>query len=338
MDEKDFLARQFESDRAHLERVAYRMLGSLPEAQDAVQESWLRLARADTGAVGNLTGWLTTVVARICLDGLRSRRARREEALEPHSLRLAAAANDGESEMALADSVGLALLVVFVTSFQVMIDKGRELDWFESSFIIGSAVVALVSLVVLVIWELTDDAPALDLSVFKSRNWLASTASLSLMFGIFFGNIVLTPLWLQQQMGYTATWAGYATAFNGVAAVMMAPVVAKRMTTVDPRRLVFIGVLWLGGTSLLRVFWWSSGSDFWTLALPQLIQGAGMPFFFVPLTTIALGAVTVVLLLGLTNFARGGSPHRSQKLMRLRVLLQFIALIVIMLTIWAIGR
>ncbi len=92
-------------------------------------------------------------------------------------------------------------------------------------------------------------------------------------------------------MGYTATWAGYATAFNGVAAVLMAPIVAKLMTRTDPRRLVCIGILWLGATSLLRVVWWDSGSDFWTLALPQLIQGAGMPFFFVPLTTIALGAV-----------------------------------------------
>jgi RNA polymerase sigma-70 factor (ECF subfamily) len=113
MDEKDFLARQFEADRAHLERVAYRMLGSLPEAQDAVQESWLRLARADTGAVGNLTGWLTTVVARICLDMLRSRKARREEPGDLRAPEPAAAANDApDHERELADSVGIALLVV----------------------------------------------------------------------------------------------------------------------------------------------------------------------------------------------------------------------------------
>jgi len=83
--------------------------------------------------------------------------------------------------------------------------------------------------------------------------------------------------------------------------------VAKRMTKVDPRRLVFVGILWLGLTSLLRVFWWSSGSDFWTLALPQLIQGAGMPFFFIPLTTIALGAVDeeeTASAAGVMNFLR----------------------------------
>ncbi|HEU0094981.1 MAG TPA: sigma-70 family RNA polymerase sigma factor [Rhizomicrobium sp.] len=113
MDEKDFLAERFEADRAHLERVAYRMLGSLPEAQDAVQESWLRLARADTGEVGNLTGWLTTVVARICLDMLRSRKARREEPADPHALEPAAGAGDApDHERELADSVGIALLVV----------------------------------------------------------------------------------------------------------------------------------------------------------------------------------------------------------------------------------
>jgi DHA2 family multidrug resistance protein len=87
----------------------------------------------------------------------------------------------------------------------------------------------------------------------------------------------------------------------------MAPFVAKRMTQVDPRRLVFIGILWLGLTSLLRVFWWNSGSDFWTLALPQLIQGAGMPFFFIPLTTIALGAVNeeeTASAAGVMNFLR----------------------------------
>src|SRR6187397_3099065 len=84
MDEHDFLAAQFEEHRTRLRAVAYRMLGSVSEADDAVQESWLRLSRSDASAVQNLEGWLTTVVARVCLDVLRSRRARREEPLGPH--------------------------------------------------------------------------------------------------------------------------------------------------------------------------------------------------------------------------------------------------------------
>lgn len=113
MDEQKNLALRFEADRAHLERVAYRMLGSLAEAQDAVQESWLRLARADSGEVGNLTGWLTTVVARICLDMLRSRKARREETPNPRAPEPVAAAGDApDHERELANSVGIAMLVV----------------------------------------------------------------------------------------------------------------------------------------------------------------------------------------------------------------------------------
>ena len=113
--DRDWLARQFEAQREHLRAVAYRMLGSLSEADDAVQESWLRLARSDTSAVENLGGWLTPVVARVCLDMLRSRESRREEPLTEAEAGPRAAASralDPEQEAVLADSVGLALLVV----------------------------------------------------------------------------------------------------------------------------------------------------------------------------------------------------------------------------------
>ena len=118
MDEHDFLAEQFEENRTHLRAVAYRMLGSISEADDAVQEAWLRLSRSDTSSVENPGGWLTTVVARVCLDMLRSRRSRREEPLgarfsDPIVSR--AEGIDPEREALLADSVGLALLVVLET-------------------------------------------------------------------------------------------------------------------------------------------------------------------------------------------------------------------------------
>jgi RNA polymerase sigma factor (sigma-70 family) len=118
MDEHDFLAEQFEENRTHLRAVAYRMLGSISEADDAVQEAWLRLSRSDTSGVENLGGWLTTVVGRVCLDMLRSRRSRREGPLGVHVPEPIVGRADGldpEREALVADSVGLALLVVLET-------------------------------------------------------------------------------------------------------------------------------------------------------------------------------------------------------------------------------
>ncbi|MEV8096434.1 RNA polymerase sigma factor SigJ [Kitasatospora sp. NPDC085879] len=115
MDRNDWLAEQFESHRSHLRAVAYRMLGSLGEAEDAVQEAWLRLSRSDADAVENLGGWLTTVVGRVCLDMLRTRRTRREEPIGerlPDPVVAGADGADPEQQALLADSVGLALLVV----------------------------------------------------------------------------------------------------------------------------------------------------------------------------------------------------------------------------------
>jgi RNA polymerase sigma-70 factor (ECF subfamily) len=113
---EDLQAEEFETHRRHLQSVAYRMLGSASEAEDAVQEAWLRLRRSDTGAVANLGGWLTTVVARVCLDMLRTRRSRREDYLGTWLPEPIVRVEDGpEEEAELADSVGLALLVVLDT-------------------------------------------------------------------------------------------------------------------------------------------------------------------------------------------------------------------------------
>ncbi len=118
MDERELLADRFEADRVHLRAVAYRMLGSVSEADDAVQEAWLRLSRTDAAAVENLTGWLTTVVARVSLDMLRARKARREESFGDRQPEPIVTSEEGvgpEHEALLADSVGLALLVVLDT-------------------------------------------------------------------------------------------------------------------------------------------------------------------------------------------------------------------------------
>src|SRR5436190_20729063 len=115
MHEPNWLAERFEAHRAHLKSVAYRMLGSLSDADDAIQEAWLRLSRSDAGAIENLGGWLTTTVARVSLDMLRSRKSRREDQFDVQAPEPAAdrtGVNDPEQEAVLADSVGLALLVV----------------------------------------------------------------------------------------------------------------------------------------------------------------------------------------------------------------------------------
>jgi MFS transporter, DHA2 family, multidrug resistance protein len=205
------------------------------------------------------------------------------------------------------DVWGMVLLVFWVGSLQLMLDLGREHDWFGDPLIVGLGIAAAVGFSFFLAWELFEKDPAVNLKVFRHRGFTVSVTSLVFAYGTFFASLVVIPQWLQGALGYTATWAGYATAFNGVAAVMMAPVVAKLSERFDPRLLVSFGILWLGGTSLIRVFWWTSDADFWTVALPQLIQGAGMPFFFIPLTTLALGAVEedeVASAAGVMNFLR----------------------------------
>ncbi|HEY4090137.1 MAG TPA: DHA2 family efflux MFS transporter permease subunit [Luteibacter sp.] len=204
------------------------------------------------------------------------------------------------------DGVGLLLLVTFVTSFQVMIDQGRELDWFSSNIIIGCAVAAALSLASLIIWELTDANPVIDLSVFKSRNWLVSTLGISLMFGIFFGNIVLTPLWLQTQMGYTATWAGYATAPMGILAVISSPIIGRLLPKVDPRWLVTYGMGVLATSFAMRALL-TSQVGYAAVAIPMFVLGAGIPACVISLTSLGVSELPPEKIAngaGLQNFIR----------------------------------
>ncbi|HEY9578911.1 DHA2 family efflux MFS transporter permease subunit [Sphingomonas histidinilytica] len=185
------------------------------------------------------------------------------------------------------DVVGLLLLTVFVCAFQVMVDKGRELDWFSSSFIVWAAIVAAVALIALIIWELTDEEPILDLSVFLSRNWLISTVTMGLMFGLFFGNIVLTPLWLQQMMGYTATWAGFATAPMGILAVVSAPIVGRLMTRIDPRLIVTYGMVMLAISFFMRAQL-TAQADYMSVATAMFVLGAGVPACLITMTSLGV--------------------------------------------------
>ncbi|HZZ36495.1 MAG TPA: DHA2 family efflux MFS transporter permease subunit, partial [Caulobacteraceae bacterium] len=157
----------------------------------------------------------------------------------------ALAGQETATEKRRVDVVGLGLLITFVGALQIMLDKGKELDWFSSPTIIGLAVIAVIGFAAFLIWELTDANPIVDLRIFRYRGFTSSVITISLTFGAFFSSIVLIPLWLQSNMGYTATWAGYATAFGGVLAVVASPIVGRFVGRVDGRYMVTFGVLWL---------------------------------------------------------------------------------------------
>jgi len=204
------------------------------------------------------------------------------------------------------DRVGLALLVVWVGALQIMLDKGKELDWFASGQIVTLAAVAAAGFAFFLAWELTEEHPIVDLSLFRGRNFWTGTLAMSLGYGAFFGNVVLLPLWLQQYMGYTATMAGVVLAPVGVLAVLLSPLVGKQVSKVDPRRLATVAFL-----VFALVLWLRSGfntqADLATLMIPTIIQGAAMAFFFIPLVTLTLSGLSpdrIPAASGLSNFAR----------------------------------
>ena len=204
------------------------------------------------------------------------------------------------------DTVGLSALVLWVGSLQIMLDKGKELDWFASSQIVVLGLVALVGFVFFIIWELGEDHPVVDLSLFTRRNFAIGTLALALGYGVFFGNVVLLPLWLQQHMAYTATWAGIIIAPVGLLAILITPFVGKNVHRMDMRILSSIGfcvfalVLWMRSH-------FNTEADVFTLLMPTVIQGIAMAFFFVPLITLinsGLPPERIAAAAGLSNFAR----------------------------------
>ncbi|HKT84552.1 MAG TPA: DHA2 family efflux MFS transporter permease subunit [Novosphingobium sp.] len=204
------------------------------------------------------------------------------------------------------DGIGLVLLVVWVGAFQMMLDLGRDEDWFSSPMIVTLAYIAAVFFAAFLIWELTEKHPIVDLKVFRHAGFTACTISLTIAFGTYFSSVVVIPQWLQTSLGYTATQAGYAMAFSGVLAVAVSPLVPRMMQKVDPRMLVFAGISWLGICSAMRT-WWSTDATFWEIAFPQLLQGMGAALFMVPLTTISLSSVDpeeTASAAGIANFGR----------------------------------
>lgn len=204
------------------------------------------------------------------------------------------------------DGIGLALLVTWVGAMQVMLDKGKELDWFHSGQIVALAVVAVVGFLFFLAWELTDEHPVVDLRLFAGRNFALGSATLAVAYGLFFGNIVLLPLWLQQYMGYTATKAGMALAPVGALAILLSPLVGRNVTRIDTRLMttvsfvVFAVVLWMRAQ-------FTTQTDLFHIMVPTIVQGAAVAFFFIPLMSITLSGLSpdrMAAASGLSNFAR----------------------------------
>src|SRR5439155_4750105 len=204
------------------------------------------------------------------------------------------------------DGIGLGLVIVWVGALQIVLDRGKDLDWFGSGQIVALTIVAVIGFSLFIVWELTDRHPVVDLHLFARRNFWTSTVAMSLAYGAFFGNVVLLPLWLQQYMGYTATWAGLILAPVGLLAILLMPVVGKYMNRVDPR--VF-------GTAAFAIFavvllmrsWFNTQADVFTLLVPTIIQGAAMAVFFVPLINLSMSGLApqhIPSASGLFNFAR----------------------------------
>ena len=204
------------------------------------------------------------------------------------------------------DAVGLGLLIVWVGALQVMLDKGKDVDWFHSGMIVALAVIAALGFALFIIWELTEKHPVVDLRLFKGRNFTMGALALSLGYGVFFGNVVLLPLWLQQYMGYTATLAGMALAPVGLLAIVLSPFVGRNVSRVDPRIMATVAFVVFACVMFMRSHF-NTQVDFATVMVPTVLQGAAMALFFIPLVTLTLSGLSPQQLpaaSGLSNFAR----------------------------------
>jgi DHA2 family multidrug resistance protein len=204
------------------------------------------------------------------------------------------------------DRTGFFLLLTWVGALQVMLDTGKDADWFNSSAIVVEVLIAAVAFVAWLIWELNEENPIVDLSLMKSRNFVIATTISCVGFALFFGANLLQPLWLQTRMGYIATWAGLVAAPSGVVAVFLTPFAARLMNRVDARWTASLSLVAFAASFFLRSRF-TTDVDFYALVVPSLVQGVAMSTFFVSMVTLTLNGVPgnqVPQASGLYNFAR----------------------------------
>jgi len=205
------------------------------------------------------------------------------------------------------DTVGLLALIAWVAALQVMLDKGKDLDWFNSPVICALGVFALIGLAFFVIWELTEERPIVDIRLFAGRNFFGGTVAISVAYAIFFANLVILPQWIQEYLGYRAVDAGMVTAPLGIFAVILAPMMGMLMMKVETRILATIAFVGFAGVFFLRAQY-TTDIDQFTLILPTLLQGIPTALFFVPLTAIILSDRTILHHSQLTEQANSYNP------------------------------
>ncbi len=204
------------------------------------------------------------------------------------------------------DLVGLGLLVIWVGTLQIMLDTGKDADWFSSTTIVIEAIITAIAFVAFVIWELTDKHPMVDLSLFRNRNFALGTVAFMLGYAVFFANNLLMPLWMQTQLGYTATWAGLVAAPAGAIAFMLTPLSAWLLSRIDARIMATVALAAFGVSFLMRANF-TADASFIDYTIPLLVQGIGMATFFVAMLSILLEGIppaSIPLASGLSNFAR----------------------------------
>ena len=204
------------------------------------------------------------------------------------------------------DMVGFFLLVAWVGAMQIMLDTGKDKDWFSSPLIRIEALIAVLGFITFLIWERGEKHPIIDLSLFKNRNFALGMIPYALGYATFFGAVVLPPLLLQTWLGYTATWAGLAAAPAGLMAVLLSPLVGKYFARIDARVFATIGFAAFAASYLMRAKLTADASFMW-FVLPSVVQGIGMAVFFVAMLNILLGDIEpqrIPFASGVSNFVR----------------------------------
>lgn len=198
---------------------------------------------------------------------------------------------DTKTQRENIDYVGIGLLVIAAGSLQMMLDLGKDNDWFQSNLIVGLTFVAILSWGIMIIWEWYHDNPIVNFRFFKQRNFLVAVVVMCLGFMMYFGSTVLLPLWLQGVMGYTASWSGYAVAPIGILAIISAPIIGKLVQKVDLRIILSYAFVVFSIVGFWRASY-SLDAPYSYIMLPQFVLGAATLAFFVPLQNLVVTSVS----------------------------------------------